>query len=257
MSTRATSPSRRTASGGGGGSSKGFFSSIRKSLFPTQEESAEKTRQQTRKATIKKLERGADNESRFFPESRYYRERLTEALENPDIITAEDLHANENRRNNLARINAEKMRKSRLTPAELAAEAQASRLAAIESREYAIYSASKHGAIPKRRISSRSQYAAKKKRVMKRKVHSKSKPRSQAVKKIRKTRKDKGVKRGPRKVRSTTKTRSLYAATKTKTVTKGKGVKNYLSGIISNVSDSVKNTGKAVLSPITKKTRKA
>jgi hypothetical protein len=57
--------------------------------------------------------------------------------------------------------------------------------------------------IPKRRISSRSQYVSKKKIVPKHKIHSKSKTRSQAAKKaikhkVRKTRKDKGVKRGHR-----------------------------------------------------------
>lgn len=48
-------------------------------------------------------------------------------------------------------------------------------------------------------------------------------------------------------------TRSQYAK---KTEKKGKGVKNYLGNVISNVTDSVKNTGKAVLSPIGKKTKK-
>ena len=84
----------------------------------------------------------------------------------------------------------------------------------------------------------------------------KTKSRSQHAKKVRKTRKDKGVKRGTRKVRSTTKTRSLYAASKSKKVIKRKGMKNYLSRVLSNVTDSVKNTGKAVLSPITKKNTK-
>jgi hypothetical protein len=41
-----------------------------------------------------------------------------------------------------------------------------------------------------------------------------------------------------------------------KSSSKGKGVGNYLSGVVSNVSDSVKNTGKAVFSPITKRMRK-
>jgi hypothetical protein len=86
----------------------------------------------------------------------------------------------------------------------------------------------KYGAVPKRRVSSRSQYA---KKVMKRKLHAK-------------------------KVTKTT-ARSQYAVSKSKKIVKRKGVKNYLSQVISNVSDSVKNTGKAVLSPITKRIRKA
>jgi hypothetical protein len=42
----------------------------------------------------------------------------------------------------------------------------------------------------------------------------------------------------------------------TKSPRKGKGVGNYLSNVVYNVSDSVTNTGKAVLSPITKRLRK-
>jgi hypothetical protein len=55
-------------------------------------------------------------------------------------------------------------------------------------------------AVPKRSIrsKSRSQYA-KKKNTMKRKTVMKMKTRSQYAKKARKTRSDKGVKRGPRK----------------------------------------------------------
>ena len=53
--------------------------------------------------------------------------------------------------------------------------------------------------------------------------------------------------------RKTKKTRSQYVK---KTEKKGKGVKNYLGNVISNVTDSVKNTGKAVLSPISKKAKK-
>lgn len=104
----------------------------------------------------------------------------------------------------------------------------------------------KYGKVPKRRVSSRS--TTRKVRSQ----HAKTK-----VSKVRKARKDKGVKRGTRKVRSATKTRSLYAASKSKKVVKRKGVKNYLSRVLSNVSDSVKNTGKTVLSPLhMKKTRK-
>jgi hypothetical protein len=51
------------------------------------------------------------------------------------------------------------------------------------------------------------------------------------------------------------KVRSQYVMKKQKYV-KRTGVKNYLSGVISNVSDSVKNTGKAVLSPMTKRVKK-
>ena len=53
--------------------------------------------------------------------------------------------------------------------------------------------------------------------------------------------------------RKTKKTRSQNAK---KTEKKGKGVKNYLGNILSNVTDSVKNTGKAVLYPIGKKAKK-
>jgi hypothetical protein len=53
--------------------------------------------------------------------------------------------------------------------------------------------------------------------------------------------------------RKSKKTRSQHAK---KTEKKGKGVKNYLGNVISNVTDSVKNTGKAVLSPIGKKAKK-
>jgi hypothetical protein len=91
----------------------------------------------------------------------------------------------------------------------------------------------KYGKVPKRRVSSRSTT---------RKVRS-----QHAKTKVSKV----------RKVRSATKTRSLYAASKSKKVVKRKGVKNYLSRVLSNVSDSVKNTGKTVLSPLRmKKTRK-
>jgi hypothetical protein len=54
--------------------------------------------------------------------------------------------------------------------------------------------------------------------------------------------------------RKSKKTRSQHAK---KVQKKGKGVKNYLGNVISNVTDSVKNTGKAVLSPIGKKAKKA
>jgi hypothetical protein len=75
------------------------------------------------------------------------------------------------------------------------------------------YSSGIHGmgyemmAVPKRKMSmkrktkTRSQYAKKKTATMKRKTksHSKTKTRSLHAKKVRKIRKDKGVKRGPRK----------------------------------------------------------
>lgn len=54
--------------------------------------------------------------------------------------------------------------------------------------------------------------------------------------------------------RKSKKTRSQHAK---KVQKKGKGVKNYLGNVLSNVTDSVKNTGKAVLSPIGKKPKKA
>ena len=105
----------------------------------------------------------------------------------------------------------------------------------------------KYGASPKRRVSSRSTTKT-------RSMYAKTK-----VSKIRKTHKNKIMKRGPRKV-SATKTRSQYATSKSKKVLKSKGMKNYLSRVVSNVTDSVKNTGKAVLSPLrmkrVKKTRK-
>jgi hypothetical protein len=86
------------------------------------------------------------------------------------------------------------------------------------------------------------------KRSISRKTRSKSKTRSLHAEKVSKVRGDKGVKR---------KVRSQHAKTKVSKVVKRKGVKNYLSRVISNVSDSVKNTGKAVLSPLRmKKTKK-
>jgi hypothetical protein len=77
------------------------------------------------------------------------------------------------------------------------------------------------------------------------------KTRSQHVKKM-------TVRKSKKPVKKTRKVRSQYA--KKQTPVKRKGVKNYLSRVVSNVTDSVKNTGKAVLSPLrmkkVKKTRK-
>ena len=77
---------------------------------------------------------------------------------------------------------------------------------------------------PKRRISSRVR------RVKKTTV--KPKPRSQYAKKV----------KPMKKFVLKPKLRSQYAKKTT-----GKGVRNYFSNVISNVTDSVKNTGKAII----------